>query len=189
MTSQSSFAIELPHGLLTGIRRGDIGAFETLFRLFERPVYGLAVRMLGEPDLAMETMHDTFLKASEGINGFRGESPFWGWLRQIAVNESLIRLRRRRSVPGQDELPDIAASGGDADPIRQAEAGLLDAAMARLPAVTRSVLWLFHVEGYTHEEIARMMDKSTSFSKSQLMRGTQKLRCLLQAQPETVDGQ
>ena len=56
---------------------------------------------------------------------------------------------------------------------------MLQRALAGLPAVTRSVLWLYHAEGYTHEEIAALMQRTASFSKSQLARGTRKLRAAL----------
>ena len=62
-----------------------------------------------------------------------------------------------------------------------ADAAALQRALAQLPATTRSVLWLYHAEGHTHEEIAALMQRTTSFSKSQLARGTRRLRALLSA--------
>ena len=62
-----------------------------------------------------------------------------------------------------------------ADPQRQGE----DRALEALPAATRSVLWLYHAEGYTHDEIAELMQRTPSFSKSQVSRGTRRLRALL----------
>ncbi len=185
VSAASTFAIELPPGLLAGVRGGDLRAFEQLFRLFERPVYALAVRMLGDPEDAMETLHDTFLKAHDGIAGFRGDAPFWGWLRQIAVNESLMRLRRRGALRGGgDESAAEALPDPGPSPLAHAESAQLERAMAALPEITRSVLWLYHGEGYTHEEIAALMGRTASFSKSQLARGTQRLRVLLDAPRE-----
>jgi RNA polymerase sigma-70 factor (ECF subfamily) len=65
-------------------------------------------------------------------------------------------------------------------PPRAADVAVLGQAMAQLPDATRSVLWLYHGEGYTHEEIGAAMGKTSSFSKSQLARGTRRLRQLLQ---------
>ena len=65
-------------------------------------------------------------------------------------------------------------------PPAAADAALLQRALAQLPDATRSVLWLYHAEGYTHQEIADAMQRSVSFSKSQLARGTRRLRALLQ---------
>jgi RNA polymerase sigma-70 factor (ECF subfamily) len=70
-------------------------------------------------------------------------------------------------------------------PPAAADHALLLRALEQLPANTRSVIWLYHVEGYTHEEIAQAMERSLSFSKSQLARGTRRLRALLQ-EPDHV---
>ena len=69
-------------------------------------------------------------------------------------------------------------------PPAAADAALLQRALAALPASTRSVLWLYHAEGYTHEEIAALMERTASFSKSQLARGTRRLRALLEPQDQ-----
>jgi RNA polymerase sigma-70 factor (ECF subfamily) len=178
----SAFAIDVPDALLERVRKRDAGACEQVYRWFERPVYALAMRMLGCPDAAMDVLQDTFMKAFEKLPGFRAESPFWGWLRQIAVNECLMRLRSRgRDEPAEGEAfePDLLEHEGLLPP-QAADAARLAEALARLPARTRSVLWLYHAEGYTHEEIAALLGQTPSFSKSQLARGTRKLRALLQ---------
>ncbi len=180
VTSSSTFAVELPSGLLSGLRGGDLQAFERMFRLFERPVYSLANRMLGDQDEAMDVMHDTFLKFSAALPTFRGDSPLWAWLRKIAVNETLMRLRRRATLPALEALDDHAhVAQCEMSPQRHAEAAEVERAMAALPDLTRVVLMLYHAEGYTHDEIAQLMGRTTSFSKSQLARGTQKLRLML----------
>jgi RNA polymerase sigma-70 factor (ECF subfamily) len=73
-------------------------------------------------------------------------------------------------------------------PPRAADAAILARALSEMPGATRSVLWLYHAEGYTHEEIAAAMGKSLSFSKSQLARGTRRLRVLLELEPEAAHG-
>jgi len=182
VSTSSTFAIELPLGLLQGVRSGDASAFERLYRLFEVPVYSLAMRLLGDADEAMDVMHDTFMKVARSLADYRGDAPFWGWLRRIAVNEALMRLRRRNSQPGLDPLPeDELRQGDERGPLQLAEAAGLERAMAKLPDITRCVLWLYHAEGYTHEEVAHLMGRTASFSKSQLARGTQRLRLALAA--------
>lgn len=161
-------------------------AFEQLYRLFERPVYGLALRMLGDPHEAMEVVHDALLKVHDTLAGFRGDAPFWGWLRQIAVNEALMRLRRRGRLEYSDAPPEPGQESSAASlPQSFAESAELERALADLPETTRSVLWLYHAEGYTHEEIGALMGRTASFSKSQLARGTQRLRRHLCGHPET----
>jgi RNA polymerase sigma factor (sigma-70 family) len=190
VSSPSSFAIDVPDSLLARARRGEAAAFEQLYRWFERPVFTLALRLTGQREEAQDVLQDTMLKLFDRLADFRGDSPFWGWLRQIAVNESLMRLRRRdRSGPEESveegELPPSELML----PPRAADASVLGQAMARLPDATRSVLWLYHAEGYTHEEIGRAMGRTVSFSKSQLARGTRRLRQLLNIDTEvTVHG-
>ena len=173
----SNFAIEVPDSLIQRAKRGDGKAFEQIYRRFERPVYTLALRLCGQPSEAQDVLQDAMIKVMTRIGDFKGQSPFWGWLRQIAVNEALMRLRRSAKGFKEDdvyeaELPDTATLL----PLRAAEAGQLLDALQTLPPVTRSVLWLYHAEGFTHEEIAGQMGRTVSFSKSQLARGTRKLR-------------
>lgn len=182
----SSFAIDVPETLLARARGGDGAAFEQLYRWFERPVFTLAMRIGGDRDEATEVLQETMLKVLTRIGDFRGHrdgsgTPFWGWLRQIAVNEALMRLRSQRRhehavEPDDESLPDDRLP----PPPAAADAAALGRAMAQLPASTRSVLWLYHAEGYTHEEIAALMQRTSSFSKSQLARGTRRLRLLLE---------
>lgn len=180
----SSFAIAVPDALLARARAGDRAAFEQVYRWFERPVFTLALRICGDREEASEVLQETMLKVITRIGDFRGGSPFWGWLRQVAVNEALMRLRRGRhrrdelAIDGHEPVDDLALP-----PPAAADAALLQRALAALPANTRSVLWLYHAEGYTHEEIATLMQRTVSFSKSQLARGTRRLRANLEAAP------
>jgi RNA polymerase sigma-70 factor (ECF subfamily) len=176
----SSFAIDVPDSLLARAKRGEAAAFEQLYRWFERPVYTLALRLTGQREEAQEVLQDTMLKLFDRLAEFRSESPFWGWLRQIAVNEALMRLRRRGRQDNEQEFDEADLPIGDTLlPPQAADAALLTEALTRLPDTTRSVLWLYHAEGFTHEEIAAQMGRTVSFSKSQLARGTRKLRALL----------
>lgn len=185
----SSFAIDVPATLLARARRGEAAAFEQLYRSFERPVFTLALRLTGRREEAQDVLQDTMMKLFDRVAEFRGDSPFWGWLRQIAVNEALMLLRRRGRLAAEVEFDESAL--GDHEqmlPPRAADASILGRALAELPGATRSVLWLYHGEGYTHEEIAAAMGKSLSFSKSQLARGTRRLRLLLNVQTELAHG-
>ncbi|MCD9032662.1 sigma-70 family RNA polymerase sigma factor [Luteimonas sp. Y-2-2-4F] len=174
--SASGFAIEVPETLLGRARRGERSAFEQLYRWFERPTFTLALRICGDRDSAADVLQDTMLKMIDRIGDFRGASPFWGWLRQIAVNESLMRLRRGRKLEGHLDVDAQPIAAETAPPSAAADAAALQRALAELPPVTRSVLWLYHAEGFTHEEIAALMERTPSFSKSQVARGTRRLR-------------
>lgn len=182
MTMGTSFAIDVPQFLVERLKRGDMRALEEVYRLFEQPVHALAWRLLNDRDEAREVLHDAMLAVFDKRAQFRGDSPFWGWLRQIAVNEALMRLRKRR-IDYVEELPELAELETSV-PVA-ASRPELERAMAQLPELTRSVVWLYHVEGYTHEEIAAAFGRTASFSKSQLSRGTARLRAQL-AEPEVA---
>lgn len=190
--ARSAFAIDVPASLVDALRRGEPAALERVYRLFERPVFTLALRICGDREAAGDVLQETMLRVYERAHGFRGgdgASPFWAWLRQIAVNEALMALRRRRR---DQETLDAADGPEPADditppPPAAADAALLQRALQALPAITRAVLWLYHGEGHTHDEIAALMARTPSFSKSQLARGTRRLRALLEvdAMPST----
>ncbi len=172
-------------------RRGDLEAFEQLFRAYERPVYNLARRVLGVDEDAEEVLQETFLEVHESLSRFRGEGTLWGWIRSIAASKALMRLRRerlRRTEPydesgGEDGVGPVVGvqhsaqhSGRPPGPAARLD---LEQALDLLDAVPRAVVWLHDVEGYTHLEIAEMMGKSASFSKSQLSRAHARLRLWL----------
>ena len=123
------------------------------------------------------------LKLFQRLDQFRGDSPFWGWLRQIALNEALMRLRKDRRIEFDASYDEIETE--TAPPWVHADGSALEQAMSKLPALTRSVLWLYHVEGYSHPEIADALGKTVSFSKSQVSRGTARLRGFLDSTTES----
>ncbi len=171
----SAFAVDTPPELLAGLRRRESAAFATLYGMFERPIHNMAWRMLADREDAREVLQDTFLQVHTRIEQFRGEAPFWSWLRKIAVNAALVRLRSNKPPHGEldDEIADETTSLPDWIDLEQG--------LSQLPAQTRSVLWLHLVEGYSHEEIAREFGRSLSFSKSQVQRGARRLRELMHA--------
>ncbi len=180
--SAASFQIEVPDLVLARARRGDARALETIYRAFERPAYTLALRIVGDVESAREVMHDAMLRLIERIGQFRGDCAVLGLAapdrRQRGADASAPRARRRvRGHRRRDEPP-----GDGPPPWMLADAARLERALNDLPPLTRSVLWLYHVEEYTHQEIAEMTGKSVSFSKSQVARGGSRLRRLLDRQ-------
>lgn len=182
--ASSSFAIDVPERCLRELRAGDARAFETVYRLFERPVYTLCLRMLGSREDAQEAMQETFLQLVRHRSEWRADSPFWGWLRRIAVNAALMRLRRQDVLSGSAELDE----GDGPEPLALPPEQRVDldrvlAALAEEPAATRAVMWLYLAEGYTHPEIAELTGQSVSYSKSQLARGLRRVRSRLEPDP------
>lgn len=175
--AQSPFDIELDEMTLAQARRGQLGACERIFRAYQRPAFSVAFRICQSHDTAQEITQEAFITAFRKISQFRGDAPFWGWLRRVVVNHAISTLRR---APRGDvlELQDYhAATDGE-----QEQVGLamdLEAALAGLDAEDRAVVWLHDVEGYGHQEIAELFGMTESFSKTRLSRARAKLRLLL----------
>ena len=177
--AQSNFQQHVEPDVVARLQRGDLAAFETVYRQFERAAWTLALRLTGRADVAQEVLQDAMLKAFERAGQYRGDAPFAAWLRRLVVNEALMQLRHDR-LHVIEVLDDSVAPEDAPPPWTSADTATLDRALNRLPDAARAVLWLYHVEGFTHVEIAREFGRSVSFSKSQLARATRRLRELLQ---------
>ncbi len=170
--------------LLNRARRGDPAAQESIYRLFSTPVFSLAARMTGSRSAAEDILQDSFIDVLRGLQGFRGDAAFSTWVRRIAVSRSLMYLRtawQRRATLFRDLVNDDNADWELADAqTRDPGTGMdLESALARLGDVSRVVVMLHDVEGYTHAEIGELMGMSESFSKSQLSRAHRRLRSML----------
>lgn len=172
----SAFDLPVADDTLADARAGVRSAQEKLYRAFEGAVFTLARRMTGDPDAAADVMQDAFIKAFGRLHQYRGEAPFGLWLRSIAASEALMHLRRGRYFMGLFTTDEGVMQSIGREDVSNAD---LERALSLVDRVPRSVLWLYHVEGYTHAEIAAMCGKTVSFSKSQLSRAHQKLRTLL----------
>lgn len=172
---------------LARARAGEVEAQAAMYRAFSAATYALIRRLVPRKAVADELLQDTFVEVLQSIARFRGEAPLGAWIRRIAVSKCLMYLRSpwHRSLlwldaqAGEEMLIEPAAGRAatfDIDPAHQVD---LQAALERLSATSRAVVWLYDVEGYTHEEIAALFGKTTSFSKSQLMRAHLRLRELL----------
>lgn len=171
--------------ILARARRGDMKAHEVLYRAYGTPVYTLAVRMLRNPPQADDVLQETSIEVIRKIHTVRDPQAFPGWVKRIAVNKCLAHLRsawhRLASHAGGSEDGGLEDRHGDQGRHSAAMGSDMDAerALALLPATARAVVWLYDVEGYTHQEIGEMMGRTTSFSKSQLSRAHRRLRELL----------
>jgi RNA polymerase sigma-70 factor (ECF subfamily) len=180
----SSFRIDLDEMTLARARKGNRRACEQIYRLFQRPAYTLAYRICQCPDMAQDVVQDAFIVLFRKLDQFRGEAPFWGWLRRIIANHAISALRRK---PREVSLDLVAEQGTTADSHFRIQSTLdANRILATLPDADRTVVWLHDVEGYNHREIAEMMDKSESYSKTRLSRARQRMRDWLDAGTESV---
>jgi len=156
-------------------RRGDKEALSALYRRNAGPAYSLALRLLGDADRAQDLVQDSFLRAFDRLDSYRGDAPFGAWLRRIVANLAMERLRSERRWL-EDEVDLDLEPARSSDPAAQHDAlGLL----ARLPAIGRSVLVLYELEGYSHKEIAALLQRTEMWSKTTLSRTRARLAALL----------
>jgi len=178
--------------LLDRARKGDARAFEDLAREVERPLFRLALRMLGQSADAEDVVQDALLAAWRSLGSFEGTS-FRAWIFRIATNRALDRLRARRRRPespldpplGDDDViwsepstpgPELVDIAGDREALV-----VVETALATLPAEQRASLLLRDVEGFAYEEIALITTAEIGTVKSRIHRARLAVRNALVA--------
>jgi RNA polymerase sigma-70 factor (ECF subfamily) len=175
---------------IRGAQRGDAAAFEHLYRLHSRRVYCLCLRMVGgDVAEAEDFTQDAFLQLFRKIRSFRGDSAFSTWLHRLTVNAVLMRLRRKSRVVASIEEMNEHDDQSNRQPWEPGERDLqlsgvidrlnLQRAIGQLPPGSRAMFVLHDVQGYEHEEIARIRGCSVGNSKSQLHKARVRLRHIL----------
>jgi RNA polymerase sigma-70 factor (ECF subfamily) len=183
---------EEPHPdvlLVTRARAGDVAAFETLVKQYDRQVFRIAQHITQNREDAQDVVQDAFLKAYQKLDQFQGNSKFYTWLVRIAVNEALMRLRKRRTGRMVSLDEDIATEEGSVprdlaewrpnpeQQYNQAElADILRKTINGLPPGFRVVFVLRDVEGLSTEETAESLGLSVPAVKSRLLRARLQLR-------------
>ncbi|MGI8470354.1 MAG: RNA polymerase sigma factor [Pyrinomonadaceae bacterium] len=163
---------------------GNMPAFEELYNRHHRRVYSLCLRMLQNTAEAEDLTQEVFIQLYRKIGSFRGDSAFTTWLHRMTVNQVLMHFRKRTvkfektTEEGETPVQIVAGTENQAKmPIVDKIA--LDKAIAQLPNGYRNVFVLHDVEGYEHEEVARILGCSVGTSKSQLHKARLKMRKLL----------
>lgn len=175
------------HELTQAASTGDMAAFEEIYRRHHRRVYSLCLRMTQNQSEAEDLAQDVFVQLFRKVGSFRGESAFTTWLHRMTVNQVLMHFRKKKvrdeRSSEDEETPDRIEPGTEnpgAMPVVDRIA--LDHAIAQLPPGYRTTFVLHDIEGYEHEEVARIMGCSVGTSKSQLHKARMKLRALLKRQ-------
>jgi RNA polymerase sigma factor (sigma-70 family) len=180
--------IDVPAELIAAAQAGDSTAHAAIYRSCSRHVYTLIRRLISRAAIADELHQDVFVEILKSISTYSGQASFAAWVRSIAVNKCLMYLRSplHRTMLWIDEYEEgtFEVSDNSSNEHSSSNARDLERALAQLAPLTRAVVWLHDVEGYTHQEIAQSLRRTPSFSKSQLSRAHQKLREILDPQAE-----
>ena len=160
--------------LLQRFAAGDLDAFESLFRQYQRDVYRWIVRIVREPAAAEDLTLETFWRIHKAHAGFRPDANFGAWLRRIATNLALDHLRRRRPDVALEN--DVAAEQKPDSAVQQQTRMALRKAFAELPPRLRVVVQLGLVEDDSYSEIAQALGISAGAAKTRMFRGVRLLR-------------
>ncbi len=187
--SKGTEAVTEELALVQAAKRGDISAFEQLVRQYDRNVFRIAQHITQNREDAEDVVQDAFLKAYQNLESFQEQSKFYTWLVRIAVNEALMRLRKRRTAKTVSIDEDVQTED-DAIPREIADwspnpeqlydqselKDILGKTIQGLPPTFRTVFVLRDVEGLSTEETAEALDLSVPAVKSRLLRARLQLR-------------
>jgi RNA polymerase sigma-70 factor, ECF subfamily len=176
--------------LVSAAKAGDTSAFEELVNRYERKIFRLGMNITQNREDAEDVMQDAFLKSYQNLDRFQGDSRFYTWLVRIAVNEALMKLRKRR--PNQVSLDEpLAGTDGDDSVFREIEDWgpspekkfaqvelneILNSVIGELDPIFRVAFLLRDVEGLSTEETAKILGISVAAVKSRLLRARLRLR-------------
>ena len=176
--AMTPFEIEMDEITLARARRGDLDACEQIFRVFQKPAFSVAYRVCQCPDTAQEITQEAFITVFRKLGQFRGDAPFWGWLRRVVVNHAISSIRKGPKIDPVEFQDHHCSSESASEQVDMAMD--LESALATLGAEDRAIVWLHDVEGYNHGEIAELFGKTQSFSKTRLSRARARLKGLLE---------
>lgn len=164
--------------------KGDMVAFEEVYNRHHRRVYSICLRMLKNTTEAEDLTQDVYIQLHRKIGSFRGDSAFTTWLHRLTVNQVLMHFRKRNvkyeKTTEEGETPvQVVAGSGDPRKMPVVDQIALENAIEQLPNGYRNVFVLHDIEGYEHEEVARILGCSVGTSKSQLHKARLKLRKLI----------
>lgn len=163
---------------------GELPAFEEIYNRHHRRVYSICLRMLQNASEAEDLTQDVFIQLYRKIGSFRGDSAFTTWLHRMTVNQVLMHFRKRtvkfEKVTEEGETPDQPVPGTqNPHKMQIVDKIALENAIDQLPTGYKNVFVLHDVEGFEHEEVARILGCSVGTSKSQLHKARLKLQRLL----------
>ena len=172
--------------LVARSRTGDMDSFNQLILRWERPIYALAYRVIGQEEDARDVAQETFLRAFRALPGFKGQAKFSSWIYRIALNlcRDWIRRKRRTPVsplPDDVDISELAAEQGPSESVedlvaRRELSAVVEEAMKLLPEEQRTAVILKEYHGMTFQEIADLQGCPLSTVKTRLYQGLSVLR-------------
>ncbi len=169
--------------LIEQAKEGDRGAFEALMRAYSRFVYSLAFRMLGGRADAEDVFQETFFRAWSHLNSFRSGGNFTHWIKRIATNLCIDRLkaRKRQHAYENGQGREAGSRQEEEQHPEEQEHPMVNQLLAQLPVNHRAAVVLFYLEDRSVEEVARTLRQKPGTVKVWLFRARQKMKALVEA--------
>ncbi len=158
--------------LIKQCQKGSNKAFDKLFNIYSGLIYGICLRYCKNEDEAKDVLQECLIKIIENIKEFKFKGSFEGWIRRIAVNTAINYLRNRRKIVIEDEIEEKHNSlnidlSANEDVINKLNADDIIDLIKKLPAGCQTIFNLFAIEGYKHNEIAKILNITDSTSRTQ----------------------
>jgi RNA polymerase sigma-70 factor (ECF subfamily) len=161
--------IELQNKLVERCRKGDIKAQFALFKMHSKAMYNVAIRFFNNKMDAEDVVQESFIKAFQKIDEFNGYSSFGFWLKRIVINGCISEIRKRK-ITFEEINEELTGSLVEEKIDSFIEPDLVHNAIKALPEGARTIINLYALEGFKHDEISQMLGISSSTSKTQYMR-------------------
>jgi RNA polymerase sigma factor (sigma-70 family) len=165
--------------LIGQCKSGSLRHQELLYKQFYGYAMGIGLRYCLDRDDAMEVVNDAFIKAFNSMGSYDITKPFKAWLRTIVVNTAIDRRRRDMKLQLNIDLDNASSLGVNANAVNNLNARDILNLMKALPAVQLTIFNLYEIDGYTHDEIAVMLNIPASSSRVYLSRAKEKLRKMI----------
>lgn len=166
--------------LIAEAAQGDMKAFESLIRRYEKRVYNTILRICGHPDDAFDLSQEVFLRVWRGLESFRGEAAFSTWLYRLCSNACMDFLRKRSRIKEEPLSVELKVSDGRYDPALSLEKKELmqsiNTAMQKLSPDHRVILTLRELSGLSYAEIAAVLELDEGTVKSRIARARMRMR-------------
>lgn len=166
--------------LISRCRKGDREAHYQLYKLYSKAMFNVAFRITRNEPEAEDVLQDAFISAFRNLDNYRGDATFGAWLKRIVVNKAINALSKNKyeAIP-DDEQWDVAEEVNTPEYREGLTVERVKRGIEQLPDGYRTVLSLYLLEGYDHQEIGQILGISESTSKSQLNRARTKLKEIL----------
>lgn len=163
-------------GIVDDMKQGSVEAFEHCYRLTSPQIYTVIFKICRNKDTAQELLQDTFLNIFEDLHRYKTNHSFIAWAKRIAFNNTLNFIKRQNKMVLMEELPEENFDLVCCLSKQVIDSQFIETLFAKVTKIERLVLWLYIVEQYSHEEIAVLVVKTSSYSKSIVSRTLKRIR-------------